>query len=122
MKQVDWDKPLQTRDGRKVRVLCTNFNDPGSSKSVIVAARSDKRRGEIIIKVHSNGSSSYNREYTGELRSDIINVSEIPPKFSDWFNRNYDPGIPGVAGISLIECYTNAVSEYMDTFFKPKND
>jgi len=65
---IDWSKPVQTRDGRKVRVLCTNL----LGEHPIAAAISDYKEGEYVV---TRPLSGQHREHAVSP-GDLINVPE----------------------------------------------
>lgn len=66
-KPLDLSKPIQTRDGRKVRVVDTNLINGGRS---ILAVVTPEYGDEYTISVYSSGSIWEGEEN----KSDIINV------------------------------------------------
>ncbi len=68
---IDWTKPVQTRDGRKVRVLCTD----GPRKDFPVIALIDGRQ----FAEYFMSSGRYMQHGDGQL--DLINVPE-PQRFT----------------------------------------
>ena len=69
---VDWTKPIQTRDGRPARVLCTDLGSEANCP-VVVAVQSAASSAETVTQRPLNG-----RFYVidKEHPSDIINVPE----------------------------------------------
>lgn len=66
---IDWTKPVQTRDGRKMRVLCTDAKN--SSHPVIVLI--EGAAGEELFYYDRNG---IRRGGIGVPNTDAINVPE----------------------------------------------
>lgn len=62
------EKPVQTRDGRKARIICTNFK----SDKTIVAAVQDERGEEYCCGYFSNG----HMWTVGRDGTDLINIEE----------------------------------------------
>lgn len=67
---VDWTKPIQTRDGRKARVLAT---DLGDDNYPIVVAVTDGSDHEYSATRTLDGRISIKSEFDD---SDVINVTE----------------------------------------------
>jgi hypothetical protein len=74
---IDWTKPVQTRDGRKVRVLCTDA--PGSQYPVIglIEGDGDPETWTIGGVYAANGATS---------NLDIINAPEPAVTLTRWVN------------------------------------
>lgn len=68
---VDWAKPVQTRDGRKARVLCTDLRG-----LLPVAAAVEQGGFDVIHRVRLDGSAGW-----GGLQNalDIVNVPQRRP-------------------------------------------
>lgn len=64
MKPIDWNKPVVTRDGRKVRVLCT---DAGVHRPVIALVDT----ADDLLRFNINGRF---REDSVEGGLDLINA------------------------------------------------
>ena len=71
---IDWDKPVQTRNGHKVRVLCTDMK---AEFPVIVLIENEE--GETLYSLDKDGRLW--REKENEL--DIVNV---PTTVTRWVN------------------------------------
>ena len=72
---LDLTKPVQTRDGRKVRLLCTD--GPGEYPVIgIIEGRDDVCRWPLNGRV-----APY-----GDLSVDLINTPAAPRTFERWFN------------------------------------
>lgn len=82
---IDFTKPLRTRDGRKVRILCT---DRRGDMSVVGLATRDGG-GEIIMTWCSDGSYT---DHICKHDCDLVNVNEG----TFWVNV-YDRGGPSHA-------------------------
>lgn len=67
--KIDFSKPVQTRDGRKARVICTDKKD---SRSVIALIEGDDGGTESVYVYYTDGRGSLALEYT----FDLINVPE----------------------------------------------
>ncbi len=67
---LDWDKPLQTRDGRHVRLLATDL--VADSRPMVVAIRHSSGHRESVYTRTRDGKQ-YSTDRTAR-RSDIINV------------------------------------------------
>ncbi|HLX53128.1 MAG TPA: hypothetical protein VKR58_04275 [Aquella sp.] len=65
---LDLTKPIQTRDGRKVRILCNNLK---GKRPIAAAIQTDLE--EDVVKVCINGKI-YGR--SGTHMSDLINIPE----------------------------------------------
>lgn len=70
----DPTKPVQTRDGRKARILCT---DADSARSIVALVLCDDKR-ERPFSYYPSGSAETFRDLPG----DLVNVPEpVPPAF-----------------------------------------
>ena len=81
---IDWIKPVQTRDGRKVRVLCIDKAGERSVVGLVV----HETAGETIYAWYASGNYMSN---THNL--DLINV---PEKRVAWVNMYPDKNALGV--------------------------
>lgn len=70
-KKFDPTKPVQTRDGRKARIICTDVND---KYYPIMALVEDSDGTEYAVSSTVDGHARYQRD--GELPQDLVN---IPP-------------------------------------------
>jgi hypothetical protein len=68
---VDWNKPIQTRDGRKARVVCMDRKDYQSHRTYMCLV--DNNGTEAVWFYKSNG---YIRDDNKNDDLDIINVPE----------------------------------------------
>ena len=66
---IDWDKPIQTRDGRKARVLATDIKD--LNRGDLVVAAIDYGTYELVKTFYKDG---WNMENARGDSDDIINV------------------------------------------------
>ena len=83
-KNFDPTKPVQTRDGRKVRIVDTNYK--GNARRPILAIITEDDHTEICHTFNKDGSSL--PDMTRDL--DLIN---IPEKYTLWVNLYADRGI-----------------------------
>jgi hypothetical protein len=104
---LDLSRPVQTRDGRSVRILCTDLKN---NKFPIVAALVDEFGVEYAYQYETDGTF---KQGGGEL--DLINV---PTKRTIWCNVYLDPhdlpcivgqsttkeGADNIAGLRRIAC------------------
>jgi len=74
---IDWTKPVQTRDGRKVRVLCTDGPDLWYSVIGMVDGRLCPETWTIDGVHFANGVTS---------NLDIINTPDPPVTVTGWVN------------------------------------
>jgi hypothetical protein len=74
---IDWTKPVQTRDGRKVRVLCTDGPDLWYSVIGMVDGRLCPETWTIDGVHFANGVTS---------NLDIINTPDPPVTVTRWVN------------------------------------
>ena len=88
----DLSKAVQTRDGRKARIICTDYK---SKTDPIIALIADDNGKEIIQTYSANGEW---REGSGEKALDLINVPETKSYFvpvadghplSIWETKNF---------------------------------
>jgi len=82
MPSLDLTKPVQTRDGRKVRVLCTD----GPGESPVIGIVDDGC--DDVCRWPLNGRATMNVD----MSIDLINTPMTPRTFERWFNV-YDTGI-----------------------------
>lgn len=84
MNTFDPTKPVQTRDGRKVRILCTDKRGhDGFDNLRIVALVTEKEGGETLDTFEANGSC-----YGGEQSSDdLVNLPAPHEALVTWFNE-----------------------------------
>jgi hypothetical protein len=80
---IDWTKPVQTRNGRKVRVLCTD--GPDSQYPVI---------GLIDGRLYQDTWTIHGVHFTNGVFSDldIINTPDPPVTVTGWVNVYSDMG------------------------------
>ena len=71
---IDLNKPLETRDGKKVRMLCTDAKGKYPVVGLIHYPNEDRARTWT-----KEGKFSFN----GERKNDLVNVSE---KITKWIN------------------------------------
>lgn len=69
---IDFTKPVQTRDGRPVRILCTDRKDSLSSETIVGLV--EDHEGEAIYTWNANGS--YFGTDDEECSDDLINGPE----------------------------------------------
>jgi hypothetical protein len=67
----DPSKPVQTRDGRKARVLCTDFKIIPSDIRILSIIKEEKYADYLIILFH-NGR----KDIDVESEDDLVNVTE----------------------------------------------
>ena len=116
---VDFSKPVQTRDGRKARILCTDADNPdGSVVALVEYAKGHPHEGkEACVNYYPDGS--YVRGYCYTSASDLVNVPERSSEFS---NILYN-GVSGVSMPSVASCrsYRNQGATYagvLETVFE----
>lgn len=82
MKPIDWSKPVVTRDGRKVRVLCT---DRKSSQCVVGLVANTVDGSEELHSWHHDGARfiPHLEAPSGPFPTDLINA---PERVERWFN------------------------------------
>lgn len=88
MSTVDWTKPIQTRDGRKARLLGMLDN-----KIYTHAVAITDGAGEFVTICADNGTYSDTAS-----RLDIVNIPPKPRQIDVWVNYFYD-------GLYPIGCY-----------------
>ena len=74
----DPSKPVQTRDGRKARIICTDRKGAPDYQPIIALTLREDGKSEYIISVDYNGQYS---ESPGN--NDLVNV---PEKVGRWIN------------------------------------
>lgn len=86
-KKLDTTRPVQTRDGRPARILCTDFMSIANAPLVVAIAEAG---GEHLALATENGRRSQHEE----CPADILNV---PEKVTLWVNihRADNTLIPG---------------------------
>jgi len=72
---LDLTKPVQTRDGRKVRILCTDKSSGRTDRETKIVALVTSKELEVeeVLVYFSNGRFLYNSEY----KHDLVNVPEV---------------------------------------------
>ena len=80
---IDWTKPVQTRDGRKVRVLCTDA--PGDFPVVGIVEAGDID-GAYVSSWRKNGRLSLTDDECYQYTHDLSNVPEPPVTIKRWVN------------------------------------
>jgi hypothetical protein len=104
MSKFDPTKPVQTRDGRKARILCTNAV---GTHPIIAAVNSSDGVCEYPIQVQDDG-----KVYSGESKSDLVNV---PQEITIWFNVYYNPVDKSYyIGAGTYKSKKEAVEDYRD--------
>lgn len=66
---IDWTKPVQTRDGRKARVICTDMRGGVGQLTVVVLI--EHQDGEYVVTTRANGWF-----WAGGMACEIVNVPE----------------------------------------------
>jgi len=74
---IDWTKPVQTRGGRKVRVLCTDAPDSQYPVIGLIDGSGDPETWTIGGVYAANGATS---------NLDIINTPDPPVTVTRWVN------------------------------------
>jgi hypothetical protein len=76
---IDWNKPLQTRDGRPARVICTD----AKGRYPIVALVDDPRNGQLVVVRTTEGflDPAFPNHY-----SDLVNVPPVRECREAWIN------------------------------------
>ena len=77
MTAIDWTKPVQTKDGRKVRVLCTDAR--GRNPVIGLVLNEDEETDEMMSWPISGDAWGPDHDYS----LDLINV---PEKHTLWVN------------------------------------
>lgn len=77
-KPFDPTKPVQTRDGRKARIVCTDFNS-AAGKKLIVAITTGPEGYEMTGLRFPDGRSYQ----VSEKSSDLVNVPEVTTTVSN---------------------------------------
>lgn len=82
----DPTKPVQTREGLKARILCTNRNHHDGSIVALVTLPEDDYRDEreALHTYHEGGF--YLRKSNGFQREDDLDLVNVPVKRSTWQN------------------------------------
>lgn len=83
----DPTKPVQTRIGRKARIICTDAKGPHP-----IVALVDDGDGEVITLYHASGNVAWGGP---KERSDLVN---IPTKRKVWVNVHSYRSLTSVAG------------------------
>lgn len=85
---IDWTKPIQTRDGRKARLLATDFKCRDGSPYAVLITHYDSS-GEAFYRFRENGIY-----WTGEGDyNDIINVPEKRVRAKIYLVQRKDRGL-----------------------------
>jgi len=72
---IDWTKPVQTRDGRKVRVLCTDANN-GEYPVIALVAHESR---DTVVSYRTNGGSCIGR-------TSAVDAINVPEQVHRWIN------------------------------------
>lgn len=75
---IDWTKPIQTRNGRKARVLCTDLASNPSELIVVTAVR-DPDGNEFVQLVRQDGRVL-------KSSNDVLDMLNIPEEITGWVN------------------------------------
>jgi len=78
---IDFTKPVQTRDGRKARVICTDVNSKLHAVVAVIGVNVNYPGEEIVVSYTSDGNFGMS-----ETPLDLVNV---PERTSYWVNE-YD--------------------------------
>lgn len=81
---VDWTKPIQTRDGRPARVLCTDLKSPNELRVVIAVLLTDGKREDVWYRPPCGKFYGMNKESP----TDIINVPEKRTVYINIYSPN----------------------------------
>lgn len=85
--KLDLSKPVQTRDGRKARIICTDRKGHGHFDSLTIVALVKYDDAEVVHVYRQDGKSIDE----GERSFDLINV---PAKHVRWVNFYPHPHAP----------------------------
>lgn len=86
MNKIDWDKPLETTDGRKAELIATRNDLYIEGCTRIVAVASASREGKVHIKIFGeNGTSPYTvvRLTNPVVREERFQRIYLAPTFSN---------------------------------------
>lgn len=89
--KFDPTKPCQTRDGRKVRILCTDAKRWHDGESIVALVDSDTESGTQSVMTYMSDGRYYSKF---ESPYDLINIPE-KRKLTGWLNM-YESGYGGV--------------------------
>jgi hypothetical protein len=84
-KVFDPSKPVQTRDGRPARIICT---DRGGVYPIVALVKTPNSGIEIVGAYKMNGSGTH----CASSRLDLINVPERKSKFVNVYNYDLTVG------------------------------
>lgn len=76
---IDFTKPVQTRDGRKARVICTDVNSKLQAVVAVIEVNANYPGEEIVVSYTSDGNFGM-----FETPLDLVNV---PERHSVWMNE-----------------------------------
>lgn len=85
MKQFDPTKPVQTRDGRKARILCTDYIHPDGLS--IVALITQPNGEESLLTYTADG------RYWTPIEDHITDLVNVPVKKWRWAWKYYHSGM-----------------------------
>jgi hypothetical protein len=122
---IDWDKPVQTRDGKKVRVLATDDESADyPNKPVLVGIWSEKRDGYVLVRRALDGLAA--PKSGNEMSSDLINGPEVTEDCITSFTtvEHKIPTVPTLkewmdnlpVGTAQTMPWINIVSEYLEKY------
>lgn len=106
---IDFNKPVQTRDGRKVRILCRDRN---SSQPIVGLITSPLDGKEELHSWHEDGRRLHGPGFYGYNDADLIN---IPERIDRWVPMFCEEGHGALASIKASRELAAAVekrSEY----------
>lgn len=80
MKVFDATKPVQTRDGRPARIICT---DRTNNRPIVALIHSRQGTDEIAVSRYADGSMNPNYE----SGADLVNIPERKSEFWNCYNK-----------------------------------
>jgi hypothetical protein len=85
MNMFDPTKPVQTRDGRKARIICTDRQD--LVMPIVALYRGTLPRGEGVSYHHADGTATY-----GSPNNDLVNIPEQVVRYVNSYHGRYALG------------------------------
>ncbi len=85
---IDFTKPVQTRDGRTVRILCTDANNGFPVVALVSGKRSDPLRSdrEFLVTFQKDGSHTQS-----ESDLDLVQAPVKHTRWGVWWCKKTDP-------------------------------
>jgi hypothetical protein len=93
MKPFDPTKPVQTRDGRKARIICTDYKN--GQDSIVAAITRSKCDEEMLLTYSSKGWYQFDEE----SQYDLVNIPEKITGYVNVYRGNIPEKITGYVNV-----------------------